>query len=80
MLYAYPDTPLRRFFKPVDASLYLMSDCARCDDDTRVKRDTGKQGVDYSRCIICGEPAVTVINGRPYCRRHVAMAMAGVVK
>ncbi len=56
-----------------------MRDCARCDDDTRARREAGRAGADYSRCAICGEPAVTVINGRPYCRKHVAMAMAGVL-
>lgn len=47
----------------------MASDCARCDDDTRLRSDTA-QAVRRRRCRVCGLPAQYELHGEWYCLAH----------
>lgn len=51
----------------------MSSDCKRCDDDFLRPVEGGKGG-GVVKCSFpgCKEPAVTVVNGKPYCALHAA--------
>jgi len=47
-----------------------VSDCYRCDDDSRLRADERARGA-LRRCAVCGLPApVYELNGKPYCLQH----------
>ena len=52
-----------------------MSDCARCDDDSRLRADERARG-GLRRCAVCGLPAAYELDGKPYCLQHYAQALA----
>ena len=56
-----------------------MSDCYRCEGDTyRELRDSKGNAV---KCSFpgCSEPAAAIVNGKPYCAFHAAVAQARVL-
>ena len=51
-----------------------MSDCARCEDDSRLRADERARG-GLRRCAVCGMPAVYELDGKPYCLQHYAQQL-----
>ncbi len=51
-------------------------ECARCEDD--LLRPIQGKGGGATKCSFpgCNEPAVTIVNGKPYCALHAAMAVS----
>jgi hypothetical protein len=52
-----------------------VSDCARCEDDRRLRTDGRARG-GLRRCAVCGMPAAYELDGKPYCLQHYAQALA----
>ena len=46
-----------------------MSDCYRCDDDSRLRADE-RSPRSLRRCAVCGMPAAYELDGEPYCLQH----------
>jgi uncharacterized Zn finger protein (UPF0148 family) len=48
-----------------------IDECARCDDDSRVRRPEVRGGsAALKRCAVCGQPASFQHDGSWYCVRH----------
>jgi hypothetical protein len=52
-----------------------VSDCHRCDDDSRLRADERARG-SLRRCAVCGMPAAYELDGKPYCLQHYVQALA----
>jgi len=46
-----------------------VSDCYRCEDDSRLRADERARG-GLRRCAVCGLPAAYELDGKPYCLQH----------
>jgi hypothetical protein len=46
-----------------------VSDCARCDDDSRLRADEHAPHA-LRKCVVCGLPAAYLLDGKPYCLQH----------
>jgi len=49
-----------------------VSDCARCDDDSRVNRPEARARAarNVKRCVVCGHPGSFQHDGKWYCVKH----------